>query len=159
VVIIKTLKWGEPPAGTADPITQGGTIQHHALTGEDLGLAIQRQRVAIFADQDVRQQRLGRHAAINRPFRSGRLDDCAFAGPAAVSRSADHLHPYLSRHVIQHFRMVLADDMHGAATARTGFVLDIDNHFYPGEMRRQRATVALRRLALWRSGRGVRLWC
>src|SRR5271157_1705812 len=32
------VQWGEPPAGTADPIAQGGPIQHHALTGEDLGL-------------------------------------------------------------------------------------------------------------------------
>ena len=41
----------QPPAGAADPVAQGGTIQRHALTGEDLGLAIQRQMIAIFADQ------------------------------------------------------------------------------------------------------------
>jgi hypothetical protein len=65
----------QPPAGAADPVAQRGTIQRHALAGEDLRLAIQWQMVGIFADQDMRQQRLGRHAAVYRPVWCGRLHD------------------------------------------------------------------------------------
>ena len=34
------VQWSEPPAGAADPVAQSGTIQRHAMAGEDLGLAI-----------------------------------------------------------------------------------------------------------------------
>jgi hypothetical protein len=88
-----------------------------------------------------------------RPVRRGRLNDRALAGPAATPRPADDFHPNLRRRVIQHFRDVLADDMRRAATARTGFVLDIDDHFDPRQMRGQRAAVALRRFG------ARRRWC
>jgi len=32
----------QPPAGATDPVAQCGMIQRHALTGEDLGLTVQR---------------------------------------------------------------------------------------------------------------------
>jgi hypothetical protein len=105
----------------------------------------------------MRQQRLGRHAAVNRPVRRGSLNDRALTSPAAVPWPADHLHPQLRRHVIQHLRTVLADDMHRAAATRARFVLDIDDQLNPRQMRGQRAAVALRRFGGTRSG-GGRLW-
>src|SRR4051812_21964045 len=48
----------QPPAGASDPVAQSGTIQLDTLAGEDLRLAIQRQVVGLFVDQNVGQQRL-----------------------------------------------------------------------------------------------------
>jgi hypothetical protein len=125
------MQRGEPPAGAPDPIAQSRPIQHHALTSKDLGLSIQGQGVTVFAEQNVREERLGRHPAIDGPVWRGRLDHRALARPAAMFRTTDHLHPQLSRHEVQHFGAVLADEMHRAATARADVVLDIDDHFYP----------------------------
>ena len=63
----------QPPAGAANPIAQRGTIQCDALAGEDLRLTIQRQMVAVLADEHMRQQRLGRHATVNGTLRRRRL--------------------------------------------------------------------------------------
>ncbi len=137
----------QPPAGASDPVAQSGTIQLHALAGEDLRLAIQRKVVGKFADQHLRQQRLGRQAAVNRPLRRGRLRHAAFAAAAAIARAANHPHPKLRGDDIQHFGAVFADLMQGRAAARAGLVGDIDHDLDPRQMRRQRSAIALRRLA------------
>jgi hypothetical protein len=69
----------------------------------------------------VREQRLGRHTAIDRPVRRGCLNDRALGGAAATPRPTDHLHPELNWCVIQHFQDVFADDMRRAATARISY--------------------------------------
>ena len=124
-----------------------------ALAGEDLRLAIQRQVVAVFVDQHMRQQRLGRHAAVDRPLRRRRLNDRFLAGPAAIARPADHPDPQLGRDVVQHLGPVFADPMQCTAAARAGLVLDIDHQLDPRQMRRQRAAIAFGRLGARRSVR------
>lgn len=74
-----------------------------------------------------------------------------------MPRPADHLHPQLGRHVIQHLRTVFADNVHRAAATGTRFVLDIDDQPNPGQMRGQRAAVALRFGTRW-VGSGPRFW-
>ena len=137
----------EPPAGTPDPVAQRGAIQLDPLSGEDLRLTIQRQMVAVLADQNLRYQRLGRHAAVDRTIRRWGLDDSIFAGSAAVARPADQPHPELSGDVIQHLSLVFADLVQRAAAAGAGFVVDIHDDLDPRQMRRQGTAVALRRLA------------
>jgi hypothetical protein len=100
---------GEPPAGTTNPVAQCGTIQRDALAGKDLRLAIQRKVVTVLADQHLRHQRLGRHAAVYRTVGCGGLDDSIFADAAAVTRPADQPNPELGGDVIQHLSLVLAD--------------------------------------------------
>jgi hypothetical protein len=140
----------EPPAGAPHPIAQRGTIQRHALAREDLRLAIQRQMIGVFVDQHMRQQRLARHAAVDRSFRCRCLHDRLFTGPAAIARAADHSHPQLGGHIVQHLRLVFADQMQRTAAAGTGLVLDIDHQLDPWQMRRQCAAIAFGRLgARW----------
>ena len=134
----------QPPAGASDPVTQGGTIQVDALAGKDLRLAIERKVVSIFVDQHVCEQRLGRQAAVDRPFRRGRLHDSAFACPAAIARAADHLNPKLRWNVIKHLGAVLADHMQGRTAAPAGLVGDIDHNLDPRQMFWQRTAIALR---------------
>ena len=117
----------------------------HTLAREDLRLAIQRKVVGIFVDQHMRQQRLGRHAAVDWPLRRGRLHDGLLAGPAAIARPADHLNAKLGGDVVQHLGTVFADRMQRRTTARAGLVVDIDHDLDPRQMRRQRTAIALRR--------------
>ena len=111
--------------------------------------------VSEFVDQHMRQQRLGGHAAIDRPLGRGRLHDRLLAGPTAIPRPPDYLDPELGRNVVQHLCPVLADRVQGTAATGTRFVFDIDHHLDPRQMRRQRATVALRRFARAQTGIGI----
>lgn len=52
--VVQGLK---PPAGATDPTGQRGTRQIDAVASEDLRLPIQRRVIAIFADEDLRDQR------------------------------------------------------------------------------------------------------
>ena len=89
--------------------------------------AIERQVVSEFVDQHMRQQRLGGHAAIDRPLGRGRLHDRLLAGPTAIPRPPDYLDPELGRNVVQHLCPVLADRVQGTAATGTRFVFDIDH--------------------------------
>ncbi len=92
-----------------------------------------------------------------RTVRRGRLHDSLPATPAAVTRPADHPHPELGRHIIQHLRPVFADDVQSAAATGTGLVVDVHDDLDPRKIRRQRATIALRRFgAGWLAGSGIR---
>jgi hypothetical protein len=144
----------QPPAGTADPVTQRGPIQRDALSGEDLRLPVQREMVGVFADQHVRQHRLGRHAAVDRPFRRRCLDHRLPAGPAAIFGAANDPDPQMRRNKVEHLGDVFTDPMQRAVAAGAGLVLDIDDYLVACQMHRQRAAVALHRI-------GARLawWC
>ena len=101
----------QPPAGPPDPVAQRGAVELDPLPGEDPGLAVQGQEIGVLGHQHVRQQRLGRHPAGDRPLRGGRLHHRLLAGPAAVAGAADHLHPQLGGDDVEHLARVLADDV------------------------------------------------
>ena len=70
--------------------TQSASVERSsvdALAGVDLGLAVERQVVGVLGDQHVRDQRLGRQAALDQPRRRRRLDDRLGAGAAGVLRA------------------------------------------------------------------------
>jgi hypothetical protein len=149
----------QPPAGAANPAARCGTIQRHALTGEDLGLTVQWQMIAVPADQHMREQRFGRQATVDRTIRRGRLHDSLLAGPAAITRPADHSHLEPGRDVIQHLRAVFADGVQRSAATGTGLVVNVHDDLDPRQIRRQRAAIALRRFGARRvrgSGIGFR---
>ena len=95
--------------GAADPVGQRRAIEIDALAGVDLGLAIERQVVGIFGDQDLGDRRLGRQAALDQPRRRRRLHDHVLAGPAGVFGPAHDEHPELRRHDVEPLAHVLAD--------------------------------------------------
>jgi hypothetical protein len=126
----------------ANPVRQRGSIQIDALSGVDLGLAIQRQVVGIFGHQNLRDGGFGRHAAFDQARRRRGLNDPIFAVPAGIFRAAGDEHPELRRHDVQPLALVLADPVQLAlAAAGTGLVVDVDDNLDPRQMRRQRATV------------------
>lgn len=65
----------------ADPTGQGRGFQADALSGEDLGLTVQRQVIVELRHDDVRQQSCPGPAAGDRVVRRRRRDD-RVAGPA-----------------------------------------------------------------------------
>jgi hypothetical protein len=139
------MQWSQPPTGPAHPVAQRRTIQRHTLASEDLRLPIQRQVVAVLADQHLGQQSLGGQAAINRTLRGWRLNHGPLAHPAAIARPADHAHPQLGGDIVQHLGAVFADPMQSSAATGAGFVVDIDDDLDTRQMPRQRTAVALGR--------------
>jgi hypothetical protein len=103
--------------------------------------------VAVLADQHLRYQRLGRHAAVDWTVGCGCLDDSTFADAAAITRPAGQSNPELGGDVIQHLSLVLADLMQRTAAAGAGFVCHVEDDLDPWQMGGQGAAVALRRLA------------
>jgi hypothetical protein len=134
----------QPPAGTPDPVAQRGTVQRDALACQHLRLPIQRQAVTEFADQHVRHQRLGGHAAVDWPLRRWGDHDRAFAGPASVTRTARDTNPQLRGHDVQLLTAQFADRMHRAAAAGAIAMFDIDQHLIARQMRRKGAVVTVR---------------
>ena len=132
----------QPPAGPADPVAQGRAVELDPLPGEDLRLAVERQEIGVLGHQHVREQRLGRHPAGDRPLRCGGLHHRLLAGPAAVAGSADHLHPQLGGDDVEHLARVLADHVQGPAAAGAALVLDVDQDLDPRQVRRQGAQIA-----------------
>ena len=148
----------QPPAGAADPVAQGGTVQCDALALQHLGLAIQRRGITELADQHMRDHRLGGHAAIDqaakrtdatpsgqpaRPLRRGGNHHSTFAGPAGVTRAACDAHPQLRGHDVELLAAQFADRVQHAAAAGAVAVLDVDQHLIARQMRGQRTVVAI----------------
>ena len=119
----------QPPAGPTHPVAEGRAIEQDTLALEDLRLAIQRQVIRELADQYVRNQGFGRHAAIDRARRGRGLDDRTRAGRTRIAPPADHLHPELRGYDVEHLARGLADLMQHTAAAGAILVLKIEGHF------------------------------
>ena len=72
---------------------------------------MQRQRVAIFADQHVNHRRLSRQAAVDGALRRRGLHHGPLAGPAGIARPTRDPHAELCGHDIELFAAGFADHM------------------------------------------------
>jgi hypothetical protein len=79
------------------------------MAGEDLGLAIERQMIAVLGHQHLGQQSLGCHAAGERPLRRRRLHYSTLTAAAAITRTADHLDLVDRRDHVEHLGDILVD--------------------------------------------------
>ena len=131
----------EQPRRAAGPVGQGRAVQIDPLAGVDLSLAVERQVIGVLGDDDMGHGRLGRQPALDQPRRRRRLHHAVLAGPTGVLGATHHQHPQLRGHDVQPLGDVLADPVHGAAAARAGLVLDIDDRLDARQVRRQRSAV------------------
>ncbi len=131
----------EQEGGAPDPVGQRRAVEADALAGEDLRLSIERQVVGVFGDEHLRDESVGRQAALDQPRRCRGLHDCVPAGAAGVARAADHQHAYFSRHHVEALGDVLTDPVQGTRAARTGGAVDIDEVLDPRQVGGQRPTV------------------
>ena len=91
----------QPPAGPAHPVAQRGSVQRHPLACQHLRLAIQRKTIAELAHHHMHDQRLGRHAAIDRPLWRRRHHGNTVAAVAYVARPTRDAHPQLRRRDVE----------------------------------------------------------
>ena len=94
----------------------------------------------------MRDQRFGRHAAVNGPVGRGSNDDGTLAAMAGVARAPGHPHSQLGGHHVELLGCHLADGVQCMAAARARPVLDVDHHLVARQVCRQGAVVAGRRL-------------
>src|SRR6266540_4458110 len=123
----------EPPACAANPSGQRRAIELNAVAREDLRLSIQRRVIAIFADQDLREQRRRRQATCDRTLRRRRLVHGP-TGPAAIFGAANPDDTEPRGHPVQHLADALADAMQCAATARTGVRRSVEHDVFAWEV-------------------------
>jgi len=69
-----------------DPARHDGAVDLHPAAPVNVGLAMQREMIAIFGDEDVGEQRRPRASLLDRQRRHGRLHD-RLAGAAAHLRA------------------------------------------------------------------------
>ena len=132
----------QPPGRALDPVHQRRTIEMDALTGQHLGLTVQRQMPRELRDGDVRQQRGRRQAPVNRARGCRRLHDRGFTGAAAVFRPADAFDPNDRRRDVQHLTDVFADPVQFALTTRANVTPGLDDDVFARQVDRKAADVA-----------------
>src|SRR5262249_18795659 len=115
----------KPPACTTDPSGQRRTIEINAETRKDLRLSVQRRVIAIFADQDLCEQRWRRQAARDRPLRRWRLRHSS-ATATTVFGTANADDAELRRYPVQHLADALSDRMQRATATCAARGADVD---------------------------------
>jgi hypothetical protein len=91
----------------------------------------------------MRHQRFGSHAAIDGPLRRRGNDHGALAGATGVARTARDAHPQLRRRDVQLLGAKFIDGVQRAPAAGTFAALDVDHHLVAGQVRGQRAEIAV----------------
>src|SRR5262245_6614057 len=127
----------EPPTRAANPSGQRRAIELNPVARKDLRLPVQRRVLAIFADQDLREQGRGCEAACDRTFRRRRLAHCS-ADAAAVFGAANADDTELRGHPVQHLADALSDLVQRAAAACAGLRADVDPDLFTWQMIRKR---------------------
>ena len=124
----------------AYPSRHERTTQINALIGKHLALAIQRQMIAVFAAQDVGQQR-GPHKTLwnGAAWHLG-LDDC-FAAGAGQTRAAYLVHDVMARNILQFFHHICSQHFEAATTVGAS-ITGGDGLHNPREVFRERFALA-----------------
>jgi hypothetical protein len=139
----------QQPGRLSNPIAQCRAIEFEPLSCIDLALSIERQMVAIFRHQQMRQCGRCGAPAWRRHRRSRSLCD-------GVARTAGEFRPHVTndlevpRHIIQHLGDILTQFGHPAATvrARAGTIAGrLMHNILARQMIRQR--LALRLVGVW----------
>jgi hypothetical protein len=133
-----------------NPKGQGGAVDRKALQLHDLRLSVKRIVPSELIDDDAGHESLGRNAALDQTLGRRRLDDRAFAGPAAIFGTMRDDYLVLGRNLVETLRALFPDDMHRALAARADRALGLKRDMNVGKMRRQRAAVGMPLLALTR---------
>lgn len=119
VALQRLTERGEQRARRPHPVGERGALDVNALAGVDLGLAVERQVIAVLRDEHLGEQPRAGKPAGDGPLRGRRLHHRR-AGAAALLRAHVADHPEGGRHVLEHLRDVLAEGDQHSAAARAG---------------------------------------
>lgn len=128
--------------GFADSVSQRGPVKIKAFAIEDLALAVKRQVIGIFSDQNLRQQARPRAATLDGPRGQRGLDE-PFTLGAGQARSHDPVHDEAAGDVFQLLGHILADPAQAAAAIGTGIGAGALFHFHPWNVIGDRTTLGL----------------
>ena len=112
-------QWPHKPGNLADHIGQRRAAEVDVFTGVDLSLAMQRQMVAIFRHQHMRQEARSGATAADRQAGSRRLDN-RLTHPALQFRTDMADDAERAGHIVQDLCDILAERTQGAPTVRAG---------------------------------------
>ncbi len=112
------------------------------MAGQHLHLPVQRHVPGELPDDDVGDQRRGRHAAVEHPRARRRLHHTVLAAAAGVLRSHGPQHPDVSRHAVQRLEHVLPDPMQTTCAAGTLAAGRLDHLLHPRQVLGKVADVA-----------------
>ena len=102
------------------PVGQNGAVEDDSVAREDLRLAVERHVLAELRDSHLRQQRLGRHAALDQMRGRRRLGDARAALRTGVAGPHGLDDAILRGRHVETAGAVLADPNHLAAATGTG---------------------------------------
>jgi hypothetical protein len=139
------MNGAQQEGGASDPIGQGRAIEIDALPRIDLSLPVKRKMIGVFGDQNLRHSRLGGNAALDQASRRRRLHHHLLTAPAGIFGPADNQDPELGGDDVEPLGPIFADPMQGAAAARAGMALDIDEHLDTRQMGGKRSPVGAAR--------------
>ena len=126
--------------GFAHPIGQGRSVEVETFAVEDLALAVERQVIGVFANQDMGQQAWPWAAALDGARRKRCLDEALAAG-AGQSGPDDPVHDEAAWDILEFFGDVFADPAQAAAALGTGVRAGRQLDFHPRDMIRDRAAL------------------
>ena len=133
----------EVETGTPDPVAERAAVQVDPLPLEDLGLAIERQVVAEFRDDNPGDEEFRGQPAGHDMFRRMCLRHGLRTTTAGVFGPPRDQHPELGGDHIQPLGHILPDLRHLAAATRAKRAGRLDHPLDPGQMGRQMAAIAL----------------
>ncbi len=105
----------------ADPAGERRAVEIYAFAGEDAGLAVERQVIAILRVQRMRQKTGAGPAALDRPHRQRRLVEL-LASAAGQTRTHDALHHKAAGNVLQLLGDILAHPLQMASAGGAALV-------------------------------------
>lgn len=136
-----------------DPVAERGAVHINPFTCVDLGLPFKRQVIAIFADQDVRDEAGARPPTFDQAGRQRGLGE-GFTASAGHARADEAAHHEVTGDIIQLLGDILAHLAQGAAASST-YLTGRQDLILPIQMIWQRlaAVLALTGWGLFISGR------
>ena len=138
-------------SGRLHPIAQSTARDVQTVAREEVFLAVKRQVVAEFGDDNLRDQPWPGDAASDRPHRRWRACHAVLAVPAGVLRSHVDVYFELRRDVVQNPALVLADAVLRPAAVRALLVRIVQIMLVP--IVRQLVEVEFPATATWRRWR------
>lgn len=125
-------------SGFADPVSLLGTVKIRAFAVEDLTLAVKRQVIGVFAEQNTGQETRAGATALDGARGQRGLNE-PFAARAGQTRADDAVNDEAAGDVVQFFGHILANPAQAPAAIGTGIRARGQLDLHPGDIWSERS--------------------